>query len=260
METENNQMQSKSRSYRYFYYVVIMMGLVHIVDVLVSNVAGLVKTAALHTFFEITGPDSLQQAQGTMGLVSLVGLVVVIFQPLVKTGTDRWGRKPMLIICVLGMSLGNVGIGFSAIIRNIWLYALSGAISFYFLAADLQLLIIAEESPKEKRGFWVLAMIFIANASTLLVPFAKGIFISDDYSINNWHYMYFIGAGLGVILAIIMAFTIKETKAYSTARDAGELQIRSGKRFSLITATVAKIEVNASKLRTTGAKSRPHGE
>ncbi len=214
----------------YFVWIMTVMGLVHIIDVFVSNVGSLTTTAVAVTFF----PElSLEDAVAKMTLISSVTIVVMLFQPIIKVMTDKYGRKPMILVTVLGMSLGNALQGFAV---NFWMYVIGGAVAGYFLMADIQLLFIAEEAPERKRGFWILFTIFLGNLGTLLVPFARGILISDDFSRNDWHILYLISAALGLVLFVIMFFTMKESKAYVAAKEAGELEIRSGKRFSFVNA------------------------
>ncbi len=223
-------MSETNRKQSYFIYLMVMMGLVHVLDVVVSNVGSLTRTAVAITYFPGL---SLEDAVARMGLIGMLQLAVLLFQPIIKVMTDKYGRKPMILVSILGMSIGNLIMGFAPVYI---VYVIGSAIAIYFLAADIQLLLIAEEAPKEKRGFWILFTIFLGNLGTLLVPFAKGIFISDDYSTNNWQFLYIIGAVFGVVLFFIMMFTMKESKAYLAAKELGELEIRSGKRFSLVTA------------------------
>jgi MFS transporter, DHA1 family, multidrug resistance protein len=87
----------------------------------------------------------------TGGLLAVSALIIVALQPIVGLGLDRYGRRPFLIVGLLGYAFSNVIFGLTSGIPGLFLAQLAQGIGsgLFWLAA---LAIVSDLAPAESRG------------------------------------------------------------------------------------------------------------
>jgi MFS family permease len=212
MKDKNQKEDRVSYSKTYMYYTVFVMGMINLIDIFTSNVGPLVVTYVVDEFFISKGvPENVAYAQYglAMSFVSifmLIGLVIRYF-------ADRYGRKPALIINIVGMSLSALLVLFSL---NFLMYVLGVLLGAVFLNADIQMLLVGEECPKEKRSQFINGIRIVGLCGALLVLVLRFIFISG--SNPQWRLLWLLPLVGGIIVTFIAIFTIKESSIYLTMK------------------------------------------
>ncbi len=211
---ENNQKEEDRISYtkKYIYYSAAILGFINLIDIFMSNIGPLVVSFVVDEFLISRGvPENMAYAQYglAMALVPLVGLISVM----IKYLADKYGRKFALVINVAGMTLGALLIIFA---QDFWVYVIGTLLGGLFLAADIQLLFINEEAPKEKRSQFVNAIRIVGLVGALLVPIFRGIFITS--SNPNWRALFLLPLIAGIAVTLIVIVTFKESSVYLTMK------------------------------------------
>jgi MFS family permease len=124
---------------------------------------------------------------------------------------DKLGRKFMLFITTLGMGISALLFSLS---QNIIQFTIFLFLTYLFFSSDLWLIYINEESEPEKRAFNTNIIAAISIVGTLLIPIFRSIFITETSPVGSWRGMTLFPIFLGIPLAIIIFFTIKETSNY----------------------------------------------
>jgi MFS family permease len=145
-------------------------------------------------------------AMSFVSIFMLIGLVIRYF-------ADRYGRKPALIINIVGMSLSALLVLFSL---NFLMYVLGVLLGAVFLNADIQMLLVGEECPKEKRSQFINGIRIVGLCGALLVLVLRFIFISG--SNPQWRLLWLLPLVGGIIVTFIAIFTIKESSIYLTMK------------------------------------------
>ncbi len=150
----------------------------------------------------------LSEGQGGL-IVSAISVGTVVSYFLVRLG-DKWGRRRVLAITILGYALFTFLTGMSRTAYDFTLYQFIGRI---FLIAEwaLSMVIAAEEYPAEQRGL-VLGVLQAFNslgsiACAAVVPFL----LSSPF---GWRTVYFVG----IIPLLLLAYArrgLRETKRFS---------------------------------------------
>jgi MFS family permease len=242
---ENNQKDEYKVTYtkKYIYYSAAILGFINLIDIFMSNVGPLVVSFVVDEFLISRGvPVNVAYAQygAAMGLLPIFGLISVMIRYL----ADKYGRKFALVINVAGMTLGALFIIFA---QNFWIYVLGTLLGGLFLAADIQLLFMNEESPKEKRSQFVNAVRIVGLCGALLVPILRGVFITT--SNPNWRALFLLPLIAGVIVTVLVIATFKESSVYLTmkAQKAAKPQ-KQQEKISFITAVKATFKLKNFKI------------
>jgi len=207
--TEENKV---SYTKKYTYYTLLIMGMMNIIDIFTSNVGPLVASFVVEEFFISRGvPENEAYAQygfafAFLPLFFILGLAVRFI-------ADRYGRRPALIINVVGMTVAGLLLYFSPTFLMYYIGAILGAI---FLTADIQVLLMNEECPPEKRSQYVMYVMIMGLVGALLVILMRYLFMSGANP--NWRALYLLPFIGGIIVSIIVIFTLKESSIYLTMK------------------------------------------
>ncbi len=185
----------------------------NLIDIFTSNASPLVASFVVNEFLISKGmPENEAYALYGIGM-SLLPLFMLLSLG-IKYIADRYGRKIALTINMLGMSISAVFVIFS---QDFSSYLLGALIGNAFIAADIQMLLVNEEAPKEKRSQYFMVIKIIGLIGALLVPFMRGIFITSDNP--NWRAIFFLPFIGGSIVSLLIIFTLKESSVYLTMKE-----------------------------------------
>jgi MFS family permease len=156
-------------------------------------------------------PENVAYAQ--YGMVMALSPLFFIIALFIRYIADRYGRKPALIINVVGMAFSALLLIIST---NFWMYVIGSLLGSIFLTADMQLLLINEECPKEKRSQFATFVMIIGLVGALMVILMRFLFMSGANP--NWRALFFLTFIGGVIVTILVIFTLKESSIYLTMK------------------------------------------
>jgi len=207
--TEENKV---SYTKKYTYYTLFIMGMMNIIDIFTSNAGPLVASFVVDEFFISRGVDekvAYAQYGAAMALLSLFFILGLG----VRFIADRYGRRPALIINIIGMTIGAIITILSQDFLTFYIGAIVGAV---FLTADIQMLLMNEECPPERRSQYVTSVMIMGLLGALLVIFMRFLFMSG--SNPNWRALYILTFIGGIIVTILAIFTLKESSVYLTMK------------------------------------------
>ncbi|MHA1727006.1 MAG: MFS transporter, partial [Promethearchaeota archaeon] len=185
----------------------------NLIDIFTSNASPLVASFVVNEFLISKGmPENEAYALYGVGM-SLLPLFMLLSLG-IKYIADRYGRKIALTINMLGMSISAIFVIFS---HDFASYLLGALIGNAFIAADIQMLLVNEEAPKEKRSQYFMLIKIIGLIGALMVPFMRGIFITSANP--NWRAVFFLPFIGGLIVSLLIIFTLKESSVYLTMKE-----------------------------------------
>jgi putative MFS transporter len=154
------------------------------------------------------------RAWGAVVGLARVGAVISFF---VLVFADRYGRRLLITLTILGYALFTGLTALSTTIESFTFYQLAARI---FLASEfaLSLIIIGEEYPTRWRGFGIALLSGVAAVGTIVAFLAAG-WVLEHY---DWRTMYVIGL---IPLGLIFLFRLgmRETRRYEEiARERGD--------------------------------------
>ena len=207
--TEENKV---SYTKKYTYYTLFVLGMMNIIDIFTSNAGPLVASFVVDEFFISRGvPEN--EAYALYGAAMALLSLFFILGLAVRFIADRYGRRPALIINIIGMTIGAIITILSQDFLTFFIGAIFGAV---FLTADIQMLLMNEECPAEKRSQFVTSVMIMGLVGALLVIFMRYLFMSG---VNpNWRALYFLTFIGGIIVTILAIFTLKESSIYLTMK------------------------------------------
>ena len=205
--SENNE-SSPIRSKSYFRYMLLILILVTILD---AYTTGYIAAFPSKIVEEFLSDYSVNQANSIMALSIGIATIGMYFVFINQYLADKLGRKFMLFITTLGMGISALLFSLS---QNIIQFTIFLFLTYLFFSSDLWLIYINEESEPEKRAFNTNIIAAISIVGTLLIPIFRSIFITETSPVGSWRGMTLFPIFLGIPLAIIIFFTIKETSNY----------------------------------------------
>jgi len=126
---------------------------------------------------------------------------------------DRVGRRRLLVVAVAGFSLANLGSAWSPSLA--WLAASRVvAVCFETVAGGVATALVIEEVAPGQRGLAVAAITVAAGAGTGLTT------VLYPLLAPHWRALYLAG-GAGLAGAVVLAATLRESRAWTAARAAG---------------------------------------
>ena len=182
----------------YLFYSLLILCLAYIIDEIATNINGIVKTDVLTNFFNSNSNLSL--------IVFTICSGISIFTFFFRALADRYGRKPLLIANLFGMSIGMF---ICFIAPNVYLYMIGITISFFFTPCDIQVLYIVETSPDRWRAINLALSKAIGIIGVSLISIMR-----RHISIRGWQGPFLIPAIVGLLVGIIAIFAMKETDVF----------------------------------------------
>lgn len=143
---------------------------------------------------------------GAFGLlVATSALTEFLFGPIWGSLSDRTGRKPILMIGILGYGLSMLLFGLST---ELWMLFVSRAFSGVLSSATLStaMAFIGDSTSDKERGGGMGLLGAAAGAGTIIGPGIGGLFAKGSLSIP-----FFIAAGMSLVSLILIALLLPES-------------------------------------------------
>lgn len=163
---------------------------------------------------------ALSEAAGGR-LVGLIGLGTILSYWLVRLA-DRWGRRQVLMITILGYAVFTGLTGFS---QGVWDFGVYQLFARIFLIAEWALAMVyaAEEFPAARRGLAIGMLQAWSALGSIVCAGVVPFLLKTDY---GWRSVYFVG----IIPLLLLAYArrgLRETERFSRLAAAGPLPSRS---------------------------------
>lgn len=149
-------------------------------------------------------------------LVAFVNLGTVTAYPLIRSA-DRWGRKRVLTITIIGYTAFTVLTGFSP---NVYGFAAAQFMARMFLIAEwvISTVVVAEEFPAECRALAIGVVGAFAALGTIVCAGIGPMFLTTAY---GWRAIFFVG----VVPLVLLGFCrrgLRETRRFTDRTTANE--------------------------------------
>lgn len=202
------RIQNKPKGKGYLFYFTALIALIYIADEVTSQIGGQMQSViASQLFAPIVGDEF---AVARMSALSTITIVMSALSFIYKPLSDRYGRKPFLIINTLGMALGLFVI---SVAHSIAMYIIGTAIIAFFIPHDMQAVYIQESVPAEHRGKMYSIIKAIATLGIFVIPLLRMIYLpGNDYS--DWRMVYLVPSILILIVVLIAIFLVRESDAF----------------------------------------------
>ena len=192
----------------YFPYLIFIVCLVYITDEIASHIGTLMKTEIANDLLSHFDDASV----GMLDVLSVISVPFLALGMLYKPLSDRFGRKPFLVLNTFGMSLGLLIIYLS---NNIAVYVLGACVIQFFVPHDMQVVYIMEAAPGRHRAKIYSVVKCVAMLGMLAVPLLRRWLMQET---GQWRRVYLIPAVVGLVTSGIAMLLAKETDAFNRAR------------------------------------------
>ena len=144
VEIKNNGQSVRSKSY--FRYLIFVLMLVQILDTYSTLYPGSIPSLIVAEFYPGVPANVTSSIITLYGAISSIGMYLLFFNQYL---VDKVGRKRMLAITILGMSISSLGMFLSV---NYEMYVLFKFFLYFFFMSDIWLIFANEESKQTKRA------------------------------------------------------------------------------------------------------------
>lgn len=204
------QKKGNQKYYRGFFVVLLVLTtLARVLDSYATNVTSSIQTAIVNEFF-VEG-KGMEFAAG-LSQYSLIVTALLIFSVLATiyiSLADKFGRKPLLVISVIGMTAGMFLCYLST---NLTVHVIARAVISFFIAQDIHQLYMMEIAPKEKRASFMAAVAFFGYLSVMLVSVSRGANTIGEELI--WRNTFILPTIAGIVLSVLMIIFGRESKVF----------------------------------------------
>lgn len=200
--------KAKPKKGGYLLFLILIICIVYVTDEIASQIQTLMKTEIATDLLARFGDSSI-------GVLDILGIVAFPFQGLsllYKPLSDRYGRKPFLVINTLGMGLGLFFIFLS---DNLVLYVIGAVIVAFFVPHDMQVVYVTETSPPKHRAKIFSFVKCVSTLGLMLIPLLRRTLMTDA---SQWRMVYLVPAVLGMVVAFIALLTLRESDVYIESR------------------------------------------
>ncbi|MCL1855709.1 MAG: MFS transporter [Clostridia bacterium] len=203
--------QAKPKRHAYLSYLLLICCVVYIADEIASQIGTQMQSVLAQAIFApVFGADMAVARMSAFGVLSQIGTIVAfLYKPL----SDRYGRKPFLVINTLGMGLGLL---FTSIATNIPVYLVGAAVIALFIPHDMQVVYIFECTPARHRAKAFSGIKAVATLGMMLVPLLRRLFMGADF--KGWRSIYFVLALFAAGAAVFALLFARETDAFVAKR------------------------------------------
>ncbi len=208
-EIERRERQlTKPRGKWYFPYLVLIIALVYITDEIASQIGTLMKTEIANDMLSHFGQSSV----GALEILSMISVPFLALGIVYKPLSDRFGRKPFLVLNTFGMALGLLIVYLS---RSIPAYVVGACVIQFFVPHDMQAVYIMEVAPDKHRAKLYSVVKCVAMLGLMVIPLLRRMLMQ---STAQWRRVYAIPAIVGVVTAFAALLFAKETDAFNRSR------------------------------------------
>lgn len=205
--------RARKRPKFYLPLIVFILCLVRMIDDFSGNVPGSVQTWVINEFFVAGKGMTYEQGLATYGTVSnfilVLGVAVAFFGAL----SDRFGRKKMLLLSVVGM---GAGILLCANAQSFVPYISGYAVLFVFTCADMHQLYIMETAPADKRGLYVSLTCVVGCAASMMIGLVRTAFTHDE--VLSWRAVYLVPGFVAIACVVLIIVFARETDTFLDKR------------------------------------------
>ncbi|MFX0075366.1 MAG: MFS transporter [Candidatus Hermodarchaeota archaeon] len=217
-ESKNNGNNSL-RSTSYFRYLIFVLMLVQILDTYCTIYPGSIPSLILTEFYPGVPENITSSIAATAGSVISIGMYFLFFNQYL---VDKVGRKRMLAITILGMSIASLGMFLSV---NYIMYVAFQFFLYFFFMSDIWLIYANEESKQNKRALNTNIILMAGLFGAIIMVIFRFVFVTD---VNpNWRGMTIFPIIFGVPLSIVIYFSLKETSEFESTKKTTERHVRS---------------------------------
>ncbi len=192
----------------YFPYLIFIVCLVYITDEIASQIGTLMKTEIANDMLSHFGDRSV----GVLDVLSVISVPFLALGILYKPLSDRFGRKPFLVINTFGMAFGLLIVYLS---HSIPVYVLGACVIQFFVPHDMQAVYILEAAPVKHRAKLYSVVKCVAMLGVLVVPLLRRLLMRET---SQWRRVYIIPAVVGLVTSFAAMLLAKETDAFNRAR------------------------------------------
>ncbi len=215
-ETTNNQI---TRSKSYFKYLIGVLMLVQILDTYSTLYPGSIPSLIMAEFFPGEPTNVTSSIAAFAAGITSFGMYFLFFNQYL---VDKIGRKRMLAITVLGMSIASLGMFLS--INYVMYVCFSFFLNFFFMS-DIWLIYANEESKQDKRALNTNIILMAGLFGAVIMVISRFVFIPD---LNPyWRGMTLFPMIIGIPLSIVIYFTLKETNEFQSMKETRKKDSRS---------------------------------
>lgn len=202
----------KSKVPGYFVYFMFIIIVVHLVDEITSVIGGQMQSIiASQVFAPIVGEEFAVARMGLFGMITApLYFLMFFYKPL----SDRYGRRPFLIINTLGMGVGLLLI---SVCTGIPVYLLGSACTGFFVPHDMQSVYVFECTPAKHRAKIFSVIKAVSSLGMLLIPVLRDIYIPST-DLSQWRMVYRVPGIIGVVVAILSLLLIRESDTWIEGR------------------------------------------
>lgn len=202
---------ARPRGNGYLSYLLFVITIVYIADEITSTIGNQMNSViAQDLFAPVFGAEFAVARMGALSAFALIGTFgSFLYKPL----SDKYGRKPFLIINTLGMGLAMVVISLG---YSIPVYILGAIMISFFIPHDVQMLYLMESVPAKRRVTIYAVIKAITTLFVILIPLLRDVLMGSD--ISKWHNVYMALGVFAIVIAIIAAMGIRETEPFMRRR------------------------------------------
>ena len=199
---------AKPRGRWYFPYLLLIIALIYITDEITSQIGTLMKTEIANDMLSHFGQSSV----GALDILSMIAVPFMALGIVYKPLSDRFGRKPFLVLNTFGMAAGLLIVYLS---RSIPAYVVGACVIQFFVPHDMQAVYIMEVSPDKHRAKLYSAVKCVAMLGVMVIPLLRRMLM---HATSQWRRVYLIPALVGVVTALAALLLAKETDAFNRSR------------------------------------------
>ena len=202
---------ARPRGNTYLWYLLFVITIVYIADEITSTIGNQMSSViAQNLFAPVFGTEFAVARMGAFGAFALIGTFgSFLYKPL----SDKYGRKPFLIINTIGMGAALIVISLS---YSIPVYILGATMVSFFIPHDVQMLYLMESVPAKRRVTIYAVIKAITTLFVILIPMLRNLLMGSD--ISRWHNVYMVLGLFAVVIAFIAAVGIRETEPFMRRR------------------------------------------
>ncbi len=189
--------------------IIALISLIRALDEFVTSAPSSLQTSIVTDFF-VKG-QGLDFATG-LSQMSLIGSALLVFgilAVLFLTLADKYGRKPILTISVIGM---GVGVLLCFLSPNLPIHIIGRALLMFFIGTDIHRIYTLEIAKRDKRSLVSGIASFFGYMAMMLVSISR-----DAYTVNGelvWRNVFLVPVFVAAVLGVLLILFGRESRSF----------------------------------------------